>query len=33
MAKTEVVQMELGNVTADKLAQIQKSLLALKGKL
>ena len=33
MAKTEVMQMELGNVTADKLAQIQKSLMALKGKL
>ena len=33
MAKTEVVHMELGNVTADKLAQIQKSLMALKWKL
>ncbi len=33
MAKTEVVHMELGNVTADKLGQIQKSLQALKGKL
>ncbi len=33
MAKTEVVHMELGNVSADKLGQIQKSLQALKWKL
>lgn len=33
MAKTEVMQMELGNMSADKIAQIQKSLLALKWKL
>lgn len=33
MAKTEVVQMDLWNVTADALGQIQKSLQALKGKL
>jgi len=33
MAKTEVMQMELGNISADKLAKIQKSLSALKGKL
>ena len=33
MAKTEVVQMELGNMSTDKLAELQKSLLALKGKL
>lgn len=33
MAKTEVVQMELGSINADKLAQIQQALSALKGKL
>ncbi len=33
MAKTEVIQMELGTLTADKVSQIQRSLLALKGKL
>lgn len=33
MAKTEVVQMDLGSISGEKLAQIQKSLLALKGKL
>lgn len=33
MAKTEVMQMELGNVSSEKLAQIQKSLMALKWKL
>ena len=33
MAKTEVMHMEIGNVSSDKLAQIQKSLMALKGKL
>lgn len=33
MAKTEVMQMDLGNISSDKLAALQKSLLALKGKL
>ena len=33
MAKTEMVQMDLGSISSEKLAQIQKSLLALKGKL
>ena len=33
MAKTEVVQMELGNLWAEKLSQLQESLMALKGKL
>lgn len=33
MAKTEVMQMDLGNISSDKLAELQKSLLALKGKL
>lgn len=33
MAKTEVMQMELGSLSADKLEQIQNSLTALKGKL
>lgn len=33
MAKTEVMQMELGNMSSEKIAQIQKWLLALKGKL
>lgn len=33
MAKTEVINMELGNITADKLGQIQESLQALKWKL
>lgn len=33
MAKTEVMQVELWSITADKLGQIHKSLSALKGKL
>lgn len=33
MAKTEVVQMEIGNLWAEKLSQLQESLMALKGKL
>lgn len=33
MAKTELVQMDFGNIGSEKLAQIQKSLLALKWKL
>jgi len=33
MAKTEVVQMELGNLPAEKVAQIQNSLHALKTKM
>lgn len=33
MAKTEVVQMELGNIPAHKVEKLQKSLMALKGKL
>ena len=33
MAKTEVVHMEIGNVSPEKLKQIQESLLALKGKM
>ncbi len=33
MVKTEVMQIELGSLSTDKLAQIQNSLSALKGKL
>ncbi len=33
MAKTEVIQMEIGNISPEKLSQIQNSLTALKGKL
>lgn len=33
MAKTEVMQVELGSLSADKLEQIQSSLSALKWKL
>lgn len=33
MAKTEVLHMELGNISADKLSQIKQSLSALKWKL
>ena len=33
MAKTEMVQMDLGAISPEKLAQIQKTLLALKWKL
>lgn len=33
MAKTEIMHMEVGNMTPEKLTQIQNSLHALKGKL
>lgn len=33
MAKTEVVQMDASALSSDKIAQLQKSLSALKGKL
>lgn len=33
IAKTEVLHMEIGNIHADKLQEIQQSLSALKGKL
>jgi len=33
MAKTEVMHMELGNMSAEKLEKIQNSLMALKGRL
>ena len=33
MAKTEVMQMDLGNFSPEKLEQIQQSLAAIKGKL
>lgn len=33
MAKTELVQMELWTMSQEKIAQIQKAMVALKGKL
>lgn len=33
MAKTEVMYMEVGNISADKIMKLQQSLLALKWKL
>lgn len=33
MAKTEIVHMELGNISKDKMWEIQNALSALKGKL
>lgn len=33
MAKTELVHMELGNISPEKMSQIQNSLMALKNKL
>lgn len=33
MAKTEVMQMELGNISPEKLAKLEQSIQAIKGKL
>lgn len=33
MAKTEVIHMDIGNISADKMWKIQKSLAAIKWKL
>lgn len=33
MAKTEVMQMDIGNIPANKISEVSKALAALKGKL